>query len=60
MVDFGCEIYFGWLKRIVGGEMDGQEKDTALKWTVTLLKKLESERDLVMKGRVAVEGIASR
>lgn len=36
MIDSSGEIDFRGLERVVGWEVDGQEEDTALKWTVTL------------------------
>ena len=36
MIDAGCEVHFGRLKRVVGREVDGEEEDTAGVWTVTL------------------------
>ena len=32
MVDAGCEVDLGWLERVVGREVDGQEEDAALEW----------------------------
>ena len=36
MVDTGSEVDLWWLEGIVCGEVDGQEEDAALEWTVTL------------------------
>lgn len=36
MIDAGGEVDFRGLERVVCGEVDGQEEDTALEWTVTL------------------------
>ncbi len=32
VVDPRCEVDLGWLKRIVGGEVDGKEKDASGIW----------------------------
>ena len=50
MVDSGCEIDLRWLEGIVGGKVDGQEEDTALKRAITLSKALESSHyEFVLK-----------
>lgn len=36
VVDAGGEVDFGWLEWVVCREVDGQEEDAALEWTVTL------------------------
>ena len=38
MVDAGGEVDLWWLEWVVCREVDGQEEDTALEWTVTLLQ----------------------
>jgi hypothetical protein len=34
VVDACCEVHLRRLKRVVGGEVDGKEEDTALEWRV--------------------------
>jgi hypothetical protein len=36
MVNAGCKVDLRGLEGIVGGEVDGQEEDAALEWTITL------------------------
>lgn len=36
MIDAGREVHFWRLEWVVGREVDGQEEDTSLEWTVTL------------------------
>lgn len=40
MIDSSGEVDLWWLEGIVCGEMDGQEEDTALEWTVALQSQL--------------------
>jgi hypothetical protein len=39
VVDTSGKVDLGWLKRIIGREVDGQEEDASRVWRVTLSKR---------------------
>jgi len=59
VVDAGGKVDFWRLERIVGREMDGEEKYTARIWTIALLKYEGGVKHHEVRGEISSHNLAT-